>query len=57
MAVMFARKRCFFTVAYSRCSESYAVTAGRAWRGSFVLPPAWYIRSSDGLACNLRKSH
>ena len=55
LALMFVRKRCFLTVAYSRCSESNAVTAGRPWRASAVLLPAWYIRSSDGLACSRRK--
>jgi hypothetical protein len=56
LALMFARKRCFLTVAYSRCRESYAVTAGRPYRASSELVPAWYIRSSDGLACSRRKS-
>ena len=30
LASMCDRKRCFFTVAYSKCSESNAVTAGRS---------------------------
>ena len=56
LAAMLVRKRCFFTVAYSRCCVSRPVTAGRPYRASDMLLPACSIRSCDGLAWALRKS-